>query len=129
MDRNKLINILESKFTRAECPKNITVCSEKDHFKRDEECKSIERDFAGKDRNDMSYNDCSAMIIDGPLIKKEAFLYFLPRLAKAVFEEDGDSFMLLQNLESFNLEAFSKDKADVLKELINELEIIEKETE
>ena len=83
----------------------VTKCAAKDNTNVDYECKLVEEQFANKPREELSDYDCSMLIIDSALLLDEAFKYFIPRVAKAVFEDEGDAYMFgntLKRLKNLN---------------------------
>jgi hypothetical protein len=94
MNNSKLIENLIRAFPGHSPPEKVTMCGVTEDLEDDFECRSIEKDFSKRNRDSLSYSECSMLIIDSALVADEAFSYFLPRLAKAVIEESGDAFLL-----------------------------------
>lgn len=77
----------------------------------------------------MTYEQSSMMIVDGSLISDEALCYFLPRLARAIFRENGNEFLLYRRLEYINKNLFNQKQKILLECLIGSLKEFEKEIE
>jgi hypothetical protein len=69
------------------------------------------------------------MIIDAPLILDESLCYFLPRLARAVFQESGNEFLLYRRLEYLDKNLLSQKQKTILECLITSLKQLEQEIE
>jgi len=89
----------------------------------------IQKDFQDLDRKNMTYQQASMMIIDHTLICDQAVLYFLPTLAKAALEQDGDTFMFGRRLEELNLNKLSEKQVLLISQLIKAAEELEEAIE
>lgn len=90
---------------------------------------AIQNDFGGISREAMTDEQCSMMLIDGPLISDEALCYFIPRLARSVFHESGNEYLLYRRLEKLNKNLLSPEQKEVLNYLITSLKALEQEME
>lgn len=77
----------------------------------------------------MTSEQCSMMLIDGTLISDEALCYFLPRLAKAVFEERRNEYFLYNRLEKIDKNLLNQEQRQVVDRLITSLKKLEQEIE
>jgi hypothetical protein len=125
MKYENLIIELNRIFPDVNPPEKVTSCATTKDLKDDFECMSIERDFAQRNRDSLSYRDCSMLIIDSALISDEAFTYFIPRLAKAVISESGDAFLLSNRLKK--IKRLSREQMKLAEELIIVCDEIENE--
>ena len=125
MKYENLIIELKRAFPDVNLPEKVTSCATTKDLKDDFECISIERDFAQRNRESLSYKDCSMLIIDSALITDEAFAYFIPRLAKAVTNESGDAFLLRNRLKK--IKGLSREQMKLVEELISVCDKIENE--
>lgn len=91
------------------------------------EYRSIEADFGGRKREELSYPECSMLLVDGAMVTPEAFFYFLPRLAEAVLHEEGDWVLLGLRLDALGTDLLNSEQADAVSRLHSELESLEKE--
>lgn len=89
----------------------------------------IQHDFAGLSRDQMTYEQCSMMLVDGALISDEALCYFLPRLARAVFQEGGNEYLLYRRLERINKSLLNQEHQKIVDCLITSLKEFEQEKE
>lgn len=76
MKYQNVIKRLNRLFPDDSPPEKITKCSTKNNLVNDFECMSVENDFAKRNRNSLSYADCSMPIIDSALITDEAFILY-----------------------------------------------------
>lgn len=90
---------------------------------------AIQQDYGSISRSQMTYKQCSMMIIDGTLISDESLCHFLPRLAKAVFQESGNEFLLYRRLEYLDKHLLSQEQKTILDYLITSLKELEQEIE
>lgn len=90
---------------------------------------AIQQDYGSISRSEMTYEQCSMMIIDGPLISDESLCYFLPRLARAVFQENGNEYLLYRRLEYLDKNLLSQEQKTILDCLITSLKELEQEIE
>lgn len=93
------------------------------------EYSAIQHDYCNVSRDEMTYEQCSMMIIDGVLISDKSLCYFLPRLARAVFQESGNEFLLYRRLEYFDKNLLSQEQKTILDCLITSLKELEQEIE
>lgn len=93
------------------------------------EYSAIQQDYCSISRDEMTYEQCSMMIIDGALISDESLCYFLPRLARAVFQESGNEFLLYRRLEYLDKNLLSQEQKTILDCLITSLKEHEQEIE
>lgn len=119
------ISELESEFSSFEKPiviyrKSIT-----------EEKRRIQSEFGHRVREDMDYEACATFLFEGTLISDEAYLYFLPRLARAVFYEDAYEFFMYCRLEKIDKNILTESQCRILERLIESLKekeaLLEKE--
>lgn len=69
------------------------------------------------------------MIIDGALISDESLCYFLPRLARAIFQENGNEYLLYRRLEYLDKNLLSQEQKTILEPLITSFKKLEQEIE
>lgn len=110
-----LISELENDFSSFERP--IVIYQES----ITEEKRRIQNELGHRIREDMDYEECTLFLFEGPLISDEAYLYFLPRLARAVFYEDANEFFMYRRLERINQSILTEFQQRTLKRLINAL--------
>ncbi len=77
----------------------------------------------------MTYEQCAMMLVDRSLISDEALCYFLPRLARAVFQEGGNEYLLYRRLEALNKNLLNQEQKKILNCLITSLKELEQEKE
>jgi hypothetical protein len=90
---------------------------------------AIQQDYGSISRDEMTYEQCSMMIIDAPLISDESLCYFLPRLARAVFQKSGNEFLLYRRLEYLDKNLLSQKQKTIIECLITSLKELEQEIE
>ena len=90
---------------------------------------AIQQDYGSVSRDEMTYEQCSMMIVDGILISDESLCYSLPRLARAVFQESGNEYLLYRRLEYLDKNLFSQEQKTILDCLITSLKELEQEIE
>ena len=93
------------------------------------EYSAIQQDYCSISREEMTYEQCSMMLIDGTLISDESLCYFLPRLARAVFQESGNECLLYQRLEYIDKNLLIQEQKTILDCLITSLKELEQEIE
>jgi hypothetical protein len=93
----------------------------------DPERQMIEADFGRKSPDALTYDECSMLLVDGGLVTRDAFFYFLPRLAKAVLWEGGDWTLLWLRLDVLGAEGLTSQQTEAVSRLQAELEVIEAE--
>jgi hypothetical protein len=127
---DEILTELDSVFKDSERPSIIYASFDTDkNVEVDSERKQIQHDFENEVRDKMSYYKCFMMIVDGALISEKAYFYFLPRLARAVIEENGNEILLLIRLKQMNLKMLSPEKKQAVAKLIEFLSKLEKERE
>lgn len=89
----------------------------------------IQQDYGSVSRDEMTYEQCSMMIIDGVLISDESLCYFLPRLAKAVFQEGANGYLLYRRLKHFDNYPLNHEQKKILECFITSLKELEREIE
>jgi len=92
----------------------------------DPERKQIDKDFGGLDKDAMTYEQCATMLIDAALITDDAFIYFVPRLLKAVLYENGNEYFLYTRLAQLRRSILSEEQVKVVDETIAALTKLEK---
>jgi len=90
---------------------------------------AIQEDYCSISRDEMTAQQCSMMIIDAPLISDESLCYLLPRLARAVFQESGNEYLLYRRLEYLDKNLLSQEQTIILDCLITSLKKLEQEIE
>jgi hypothetical protein len=95
----------------------------------DLERQMIERDFGGKSGDDLTYRQCSMLLVDGALVSANAYFFFLPRLARAVLQEGGDWVLLELRLDALGRERLNPQQVEAVYRLQTELDSIEAEME
>lgn len=90
---------------------------------------AIQQDYCSISRDEMTAQQCSMMIIDAPLISDESLCYFLPRLARAVFQESGNENLLYRRLEYLDKNLLNQEQKTILDYLITSLKELEQEIE
>ena len=90
---------------------------------------AIQQDYGSVSRDEMTYEQCSMMIVDGVLISDASLRYFLPRLARAVFQEGANEYLLYRRLEHFDKYPLNQEQKTILDCLITSLKELEQEIE
>ncbi|MCV6636686.1 hypothetical protein [Candidatus Albibeggiatoa sp. nov. NOAA] len=122
MDKyERLIIELEQNFLSFKKPK--TIC--KPTFTDTAYKQNLEFEFKHKTRDNLNYDDCTRLLFEAPLLSDEAYLHFVPRLAKAAFIEDANAFFLYNHLEKINQNILTGSQKILLQQLIIELKQIE----
>lgn len=93
------------------------------------EYSASQQDYCSISREKMTYEQCSMMLIDGALISDESLCYFLPRLARAVFQESGNECLLYQRLEYLDKNLLIQEQKTILDCLITSFKELEQEIE
>lgn len=106
---SSLINDINEAFSSFKKPSIIYAAPASEDISKGEYL-VIQQDYCSILRDEMTYEQCSMMIIDGQLISDEALCYFIPRLARAVFQENGNQFLLYRRLENLNKNFLSQEK-------------------
>jgi hypothetical protein len=119
----KIILELEKQFSSMQKPLRVAL----DNPKNDFALNKIEEQFHGMDKDRMSKKDATMMILDGPLIKPEAFYYYLPTLAEIVLKEEGEYFMLKLHIDKIDRAGLTDPQISVLHELSSLLQELDKE--
>jgi hypothetical protein len=119
-----LFNKTYDQFKNRKKPKFIL---DQKHFKdpKDYECKSIQKAFKLKTIKNVTAYDCWKMLIDGPLINDDAYLYFLPRLLKHVLEDPIHEDLLSSRLKSLDKRNLSSDETAIVEKIITLADEIE----
>lgn len=125
---DSVLNDINKAFSSFKKPSIIYAAPESGDISKGEYL-AIQQDYCGISRDEMTYEQCSMMIIDRPLISDEALCYFLPRLARAVFQENGNEFLLYRRLEYINKNLFNQKQKILLECLIGSLKEVEQELE
>ncbi len=112
-----LLQTTNAVFEKWEEPKLLV---EQAHYEnpQDYECHSIQEDFVPKSRYDLSYQDCSMLLIDASLITDAAFLYYLPGIAHGVFYDGNDQMFFLSRLRTVDTDLLADDECQVLHDLL-----------
>jgi len=93
---------------------------------KDYECKSIQKAFKLKTIKNLTPYDCWKMLVDGPVINDDAYLYFLPRLLKHVLEDPIQEDLLSSRLKSLDKRNLSSDESAIIVKIITVIDEIEK---
>ena len=119
-----LFNKTYDQFKNRKKPKFIL---DQKHFKdpKDYEYKSIQKAFKLKTIKNITAYDCWKMLIDGPLINDDAYLYFLPRLLKHVLEDPIHEDLLSSRLKSLDKRNLSSDETAIVEKIITLADEIE----
>jgi hypothetical protein len=93
---------------------------DKKHSKdpKDYQCKSIQKAFKLKTIKNLTSYDCWMMLVDGPVINDDAYLYFLPRLLKHVLEDPVHEDLLSSRLKSLDERNLSPDETAIIEKII-----------
>ncbi|MCP2727757.1 ankyrin repeat domain-containing protein [Limnofasciculus baicalensis] len=89
----------------------------------------IQRDFGNLLPSEMTDQQCSMMICDGPLISDEALCYFLARIARRVLLQGGLEDLLYRRLEYLDTTLLNREQKFTVNQLIDALKELEKELE
>jgi hypothetical protein len=116
MNDDAVLELFE-KFAMYERPNRIAAIGAEDDY----ELNSIQREFEKVNRENMTYEQSSMMIIDNSLINPLAFWYFLPVLAKYVISEGGDFVMLFLQLDQMDKSSLSQEQLASVKKLRSKL--------
>lgn len=90
---------------------------------------AIQQDYGNVSRDEMTYEQCSMMVVDGVLISDESLCYFLPRLARAVFQEGANGYLLYRRLKHFDKYPLNQEQKKILECFITSLRELEQEIE
>ena len=90
---------------------------------------AIQQDYGNVSRDEMTYEQCSMMVVDGVLISDESLCYFLPRLARAVFQEGANEYLLYRRLKHFDKYLLNQEQKKILECFITSLKELEQEIE
>lgn len=93
------------------------------------EYQAVQHDFSGISRDEMTDEQYSMMLIDGALISDQALCYFLPKLAKTVFQERRNEDFLYNRLEKLDKNLLNQEQIQVVDRLITSLKKLEQEIE
>lgn len=100
IEYKKLIKEVQEAFKKWPQPSNIYLnTGDGKSYKENEEIQSY---FEHLTPETMNYEEASMMIHDFCLISDEAYCYFLPRLAKAVFEEGSNETFFYKRLKEID---------------------------
>jgi len=110
-------------FMSCEKPQRIAI----EGKNADKELNQIQIFFKNVDRENMTYEQASMMIVDNVLINPFAFWYFLPKLVYYVLCEDGDSYMLLRQINIMDKKMLTEEQKKCVHKLINKLSEMENE--
>ncbi len=121
MDKKHVLKKVYEAFYAISKPKRIS--SKSVHI--DNERMQIEEYFKNADRDNMSYEEVSMMLVDGALIDPDAYLYFLPKLAETVLIRGADGFLLNLRLKDINYNNLTSKQAEAIESLITILNEIE----
>jgi ankyrin repeat protein len=110
-----LISELENNFSSFERPTVIYVENPTQQKLR------IQDECGHAIMENLIYEKCVILIFEGPLMSDEAYLYFLPRLARAVLCEDADEFLMYRRLERINKRVLAESQQRTLERLIDAL--------
>jgi hypothetical protein len=93
---------------------------DKKHSKdpKDYQWKSIQKAFKLKTIKNLTPYDCWMMLVDGPLINDDAYLYFLPRLLKHVLEDPIHEDLLSSRLKTLDKRNLSSDETPIIGKII-----------
>jgi hypothetical protein len=93
---------------------------DKKHSKdpKDYQWKSIQKAFKLKTIKNLTPYDCWMMLVDGPLINDDAYLYFLPRLLKHVLEDPIHEDLLSSRLKTLDKRNLSSDETTIIGKII-----------
>lgn len=128
MKYTSLLDDIDKAFLSFEKPSIIyTIPADRDISKG--EYLAIQHDFGSISREEMTYEQCAMMLVDGPLISDAALCYFLPRLARAVFQENGNEFFLYRRVENLDKNLFNQEQKNILERLVIKLKELEQEIE
>ncbi|MEW5857539.1 MAG: ankyrin repeat domain-containing protein [Cyanobacteriota bacterium] len=127
MKDNSLLDDLDKAFSGFKKPLLMPIIPEKGVLEG--EYLAIQRDFDKISKNEMSDEQCSMMICDSWLISDEAWCYFLPRLARSVFQNRGFEDFLYRRIEKINETLLNQEQKVILNRLIFTLKEVEKELE
>ena len=93
---------------------------------KDNQWKSIQKAFTLKTIKNLTPYDCWMMLVDGPVINDDAYLYFLPRLLKHVLEDPIHEDLLSSRLKSLDKRNLSSDESAIIVKIITVVDEIEK---
>lgn len=87
----------------------------------------IQNDYGNLIPDEIDYDTCAMIICDLELLSDDAVYYFLPRLVKAVFVEDGNELLLRLRLENLKTSSLDTEQFQAILDLIDSLKRYEKE--
>lgn len=122
ISKNNIFELVENEFSSFKRPNMVHnyTGNDKDLKKRYSE---LQNDYINLNPTKTSYNECSMLIHDSHLINDQFYLFFLPRLTKAVFLEDADEEIFLSRIKTIKLENLKDSSVRVILKLIEYLKI------
>ena len=78
----------------------------------------IQKAFKLKTIKNLTSYDCSIMLVGGPQINDDAYLYFLPRLLKHLLKDPINKDLLSSRLKSLDKRKLNSDETSIIENII-----------
>lgn len=113
-------NLLTKTYAQFKNRKRPKFIVDQKHLKdrKDYKFNSIQKAFKLKTIKNLTPYDCSIMLVGGPLINDNAYLYFLPRLLKHLLEDPIHKDLLTSRLKSLDKKNLSPDDTAIIEKII-----------
>ena len=85
---------------------------------RDYKFNSLQKAFKLKSRKNLTPYDCSIMLVDGPKINDDGYLYFLPQLIKHILKDPIHENLLRSRLKSLRQKNLTSDEIEIIEKLL-----------
>lgn len=113
MNHTSLVYNIDEAFSSFTKPLIISAAPEDTNITKGE-YSAIQQDYCSISRDKMTDEQCSMMIIDGALISDKSLCYFLLKLARAVFQNAGNEYLLYRRLEYLDKNLLSQEQKTIL---------------